>query len=121
MLRFLCIMTLALLPSISAFADTIRLADGTSCSFDADDSNTELTFGAGRDSTDYSQHGDDAYNLEKWDRNDGFGISLTYRFGTPERLDCKALYDMELERRRLELELMKKKLAVMEKAQQIDW
>lgn len=99
-----------------ASADTVRLADGTSCSFDSDESNIELSVSAGKGINDeYGHYGE--YHRD----NDGVEISLTYKFGTPERLDCKALYEMELEKRRLELQLMKKKLELLDKAKDIKW
>jgi hypothetical protein len=111
-------LTLAMLCLLScnAIADTVRNADGSSCQFDADDSNYSVEL--------YAETGkEDRVNLMTQYQNYGqqddhkIGVKFTYKFGIPDRLDCGKMYQQELKRRDLELEMLRKKLAALEATQ----
>lgn len=114
------LLVLSILFAIPTWADTIRTADGISCSFDADDSpyEVEAYVEGGRD--DYSSNYDNGYNNS--DRDDNrVGLKLTYKFGGPDRLNCDTLYQLELRDKSAKVKQLEAKIKMLEAAQDIKW
>ena len=114
--------SLLVLLSGVTMADTVRLSDGNSCSFDADDSPWELSLQTKASDGKGKRH--DPYNDRKgWDaRNDyEVGAEISYKFGGPKRLDCSKLYNIQLNMKNAELKLLKQKLQILESHASINW
>ncbi|CAL9980337.1 hypothetical protein VPHD479_0230 [Vibrio phage D479] len=106
--------------SVPVFADSIRTADGISCSFDADDSPYEVEAYIENGDESYDSRYLDGYNASDRDDNK-IGLKLTYKFGGPKRLNCDTLYQMELRSKEAKLRELEAKLAAIEAAQSINW
>jgi hypothetical protein len=103
-----------------AVADTIRTADGISCSFDADDSPYEVETYIESGSDDYNNNYNDGYS--NTDRDDHkVGVKLTYKFGGPKRLNCDTLYQLELRDKSAKVKQLEAKIKMLEAAQDIKW
>lgn len=112
------ILALCLVSPLS-LADSIRTSDGTSCTSDTNNSPFEVeTYVEGGNSQDEYFNSINSMNQSN---NNQAGIKLTYRFGGPKRLACDKLYKMELETKRLELQLLRKKLKMMEAGKAANW
>ena len=109
-----------MLVSSATMADTVRLSDGNSCSFDADDTPWSLSFEAKRvDKDDNGYYGTNKrfYNQDE----NHVGAKLTYSFGGPERLDCAKLYNIQLNTKNAELKLLEQKLQILQSNASINW
>ena len=109
--------------SSASFADTVRLSDGNSCSFDAGDTPWELGFTADHvdGSNSDSRNGYNPYDADRLSNEYRVGVELSYKFGGPERLDCSRLYNMQLQSKEAELKALQKKLEMMEASEGIKW
>ena len=108
--------------SLGTMADTVRLSDGNSCSFDADDSPWELSLITSARDGQGKRH--DAYHDRKgWDKRNDYevGAEISYKFGGPTRLDCSKLYNIQLNMKNAELKLLKQKLQILESQASINW
>lgn len=94
--------------------DEFRAADGTTCRSTMDGTKrVELgTFATGGNGTSGYGYGLPGYGSQPTQGNAGvygrFSMSLD---ASPSRMDCNLLYKLEIERRTLELELMKRSLS----------
>ncbi len=99
-----------------ANADTIRTADGISCSFDADESPYEVSL--------YAENGALDEDSTAWDSNTDqttVGVQFTYKFGTPDRLDCGKLYNLELRSKEARVKELEAKLEALETVNAATW
>ena len=109
--------------SSTAMADTVRLSDGNSCSFDADDTPWELSLegkNIHKGDDGFGKHNDSKYFRSKFDENH-VGVKLSYSFGGPERLDCSKLYNMQLRTKEAELKLLEQQIELLQSNASIDW
>ena len=117
------------LSSISTLtlADSVRLSDGNSCNFDADDTPWELSFNTSHSNK--KENGISGYNkdlggqYDTWDNNGEIevGATLKYKFGGPQRLDCSKLYNIQLRTKDAELKLLEQKLQILQSNASIQW
>lgn len=109
----------------SAFADSIRLPDGTSCSFDSYNTPWEFTVGTSVRGTDndYEKLQNDIRNGRPNSQMDDFNIKgeIKYKFGGPDRIDCSRLYELQLRVKEAELKDMELKLQKLRDATNIEW
>lgn len=117
MKRFLL---LTLLLSNVALADSIRTADGISCSFDSDDSPWEIETYAETGRDDYDSTNSD-YSNNSNSNDSKVGVKLTYKFGGPRRLDCNSLYQLELRSKEAKVKELEAKVKALEAASNIKW
>lgn len=108
--------------SLGTMADTVRLSDGNSCSFDSDDSPWELSLNTKAMDGRGKRH-DAFYDKGAWNRENNYelGAEISYRFGGPKRLDCSKLYNIQLNMKNAELKLLKQKLQILESHASINW
>ncbi|NKB39487.1 MAG: hypothetical protein GKR86_00245 [Ilumatobacter sp.] len=109
--------------SSATLADTVKLSDGNSCSFDADDTPWEVSLeGKAKqaDNDGVSRYHDPAGYYNNNDENH-IGLKVSYRFGGPKRLDCSKLYDIQLRSKEAELRLLKQQLDILQSNASIDW
>ena len=113
--------------SSASMADTVRLSDGSSCSFDADDTPWELSLEGKNINKDDFDNGVSPYGSNKnYHTNSNFdeqhiGLKLSYSFGGPKRLDCSKLYNIQLNTKDAELKLLQQKLEILQSNALIDW
>lgn len=111
--------------SFITHADSIRLPDGTSCTFDTYNSPWELSVStAARDNdTDYEKFSDPVLRPKSNVDRDDFEVrgQIKYKFGGPERLQCGRLFELQLRIKEAELKKLEMQMAKLEKAQDIDW
>lgn len=102
----------------SSGQDEFRAADGTTCRSSMDGTKrVEVgTFGSGGRADSNQLYGMPAYYSSAPPTNAGvygrFTMSLDAQ---PSRMDCNKLFELELERRRLEVELMKRSLVAADR------
>lgn len=114
------LLLLSVLFATPAWADTVRTADGISCSFDADDYPYEVQAYIESGSDDYNNKYSDGYSST--DRDDQkVGVKLTYKFGGPKRLNCDDLYQLELRDKSAKVKQLEEKIKLLEEAQDIKW
>ena len=107
--------------SFNSFADSIRTADGISCSFDSDDSPFSVETYAETGSDDYSDR-DTEVNEDSYHRDGGrIGVKVIYKFGGPRRLDCNELYQLELREKNARVKQLEARLKVYEQASKVEW
>ncbi|WP_422449400.1 MULTISPECIES: hypothetical protein [unclassified Endozoicomonas] len=106
--------------SMHVFADSIRTADGISCSFDADDSPWSVETYAEMGNDDYDNQYERGHNNSVRDNNK-FGVKLVYKFGGPGRLQCNDLYQLELRDKEARVKQLEAKLKMYEKASNLAW
>lgn len=90
-------------PAQGGGSDSIYTADGTRCEQSLNTNGPMLDIGVG------SNMGMDGY---KFDKEDSADILVYARVviplgRKPDRLDCKRLYDLEIERLKMQIEMMK--------------
>ncbi|WP_298439203.1 hypothetical protein [uncultured Ferrimonas sp.] len=105
-----------LLLSSSALADTVRTSDGVTCSFDSGDTPYQLETYVDKGSDHY-----DGYNYDQSQRESNVGIKFTYKFGGPKRLNCDALYRMELRAKEARLKQLEQQIKAMEAVAAAQW
>ena len=121
------LIALALIGASSvSMADTVRLSDGNSCSFDSDDTPWEMSFyGEQSDKQNGGQIAGNGHNggaNSIYDRDEfKVGTKLTYKFGGPKRLDCSRLYNIQLNTKNAELKLLEQKLQILQSNASINW
>lgn len=110
--------------SSASMADTVRLSDGNSCSFDADDTPWEMSFYGENinKNNDGSFSGSEHQGQGLYDKDEfKVGTKLTYSFGGPKRLDCSKLYNIQLNTKDAELKLLQQKLQILQSNASINW
>ncbi|PTP50621.1 hypothetical protein [Vibrio splendidus] len=117
-LKFICVFVVIL--PFDVMADSIRTSDGTSCSFDTSSSPYQLKAYI-ENGSDTSNEYSSGYSNDSYQDDRTVGIEFTYKFGGSDRLDCGKLYQLELETKLLELQIMKERATKLEAAQSIDW
>ena len=115
------VILLLLLSIGAAHADTVRTSDGSSCSFDSDDSAYEVSLYARSNNRDTRQNNFQNFHNNYNDNGEQIGIEFTYKFGGPKRLNCDSLYQIELRTKTAQLRLLEQKIKTLEKAQLIKW
>lgn len=111
----------------ASMADTVRLSDGSSCSFDSDDNPWEIALEGKNIAKDDNDNGVSRYGDNKnYYTNSNFdeqhiGLKLSYSFGGPKRLDCSKLYNIQLNTKDAELKLLQQKLEILQSNALIDW
>ncbi len=110
----------------ASMADTVRLSDGSSCSFDADDNPWEISLegknvGKNNDGSKFYKADGDSYNDYSDSDEQHIGLKLSYSFGGPKRLDCSKLYNIQLNTKDAELKLLQQKLEILQSNALIDW
>lgn len=107
----------------NALADSIRLPDGTSCSFDTYNSPWELEFGSSVRDVQNEYKDNPFYSSKPNSEVDDVALnaSITYKFGGPERLNCGRLYELQIRIKEAELKTMELQLKQLEEAAEIDW
>ena len=112
-------LTLCLLPSL-ALADTVRLPDGNSCSFDS--GTTPWRFKIESKKSDRDEEDLGTFRNRDFQRDEvSVGASLTYSFGGPKRLDCSRLYEMQLRTKEAELKQLEQKVKLLSQAEGLKW
>ena len=108
--------------SFNALADSVRTSDGVSCSFDANSNPYEVSADIGKtnDDAEYWQRGAMGSRADSSDEME-YGLTFTYKFGSPKQLDCNKLYQIELKEKTLRTKLLEKKLELMEAGAKINW
>ncbi len=110
----------------ASMADTVRLSDGSSCSFDADDNPWEIALEGKNIDKDGNGNGLSTYNNKNYYNSSDsdeqhIGLKLSYSFGGPKRLDCSKLYNIQLNTKDAELKLLQQKLEILQSNALIDW
>ena len=96
-------MSLPYAPSGPGGEDAVETANGTRCRQSMNNNSAYLDIGVGANSS------MDAFYGSRTDRGDVLAYArLVIPLGSrPERIDCARLYELEIERLRVELEMMK--------------
>ena len=118
MIKFIAIAVLAYSTSSSAYtswggnqginlgSDTIRTSQGASCS---SNNNSDKRLELGTMSASSSER-DSSFSSEEG-RNNGVFAKFTYTFGSERgRVDCSLLYNLEVSKQQLEIELLREEL-----------
>jgi len=115
------VILLLLLSIGAAHADDVRTSDGSSCSFDSDDSAVEVSLYVRSTNRDTRQNDFNNFHNNFNDNGEQIGIEIKGKFGGPKRLNCDALYQIELRTKTAQLRLLEQKIKTLEKAQLIKW
>jgi hypothetical protein len=87
----------------TVLADTVRTHDGITCSSSSNDSPFEVEFYSDSDGSDNT-----------------IGAKVKYKFGT-SRLDCDALYKLELRHKEAKIIQLEQQVAALKAMGQINW
>ncbi len=98
--------------SLNQGSDSVRTSDGAECrSSNASDKRLEVGAYGSDARSDQSNFGNSFNNQSGSDA--GLFAKFTYEFGAPnKKVNCNAMYNNELRRQELELQLLEEKLAI---------
>ena len=104
-------------------ADSVRLPDGTSCTFDSYNSPWELSLGTTvkNNNSDFEKFPNHTPRANSEIDDVSVTGQIKYKFGGPKRIDCSRLFELQLRIKEAELKDMEMKLEKLKDASTIEW